>query len=166
MLYVLRVPFMLEALICLIGCGGQVDSSGTGKGLGLSPNGTRVPDTDCRGVCLSDHNSYCGNNNRIGVYSMVSRENPPTPDCSTGLNNVSLVAETSTGQQIPLKAVVVEMVPSVTWTVLSVRRSPFSHSSTFSLSFNSRGVHHVATTIRSLDWERRCPHTQSKIQTK
>ncbi|KAJ8093345.1 hypothetical protein PM082_020202 [Marasmius tenuissimus] len=100
-------------------CGGQADSSGKGGNTGLSPNGTRVPDTDCRGVCVSDHSSYCGNNNRIGVYSMTSREKPPTPDCSTGFSNFSLVAETSTGEQVPLKAVVVELVPSVTWTVLS-----------------------------------------------
>ncbi|KAG7086326.1 hypothetical protein E1B28_002289 [Marasmius oreades] len=90
--------------------------------LGLSPNATKVSDTDCRGVCVADHSQYCGNANRIAVYSMIEHDlSPPDPprNCSEAFGNITMVAMTSEGEEFPLKIVTVEMVPSVSWGVLS-----------------------------------------------
>lgn len=79
-------------------------------------------------MCVANHAEYCGNANRVAVYTDISdggSSHPGQEDCtSTSLANFTLAATykvppSSGPSTIPLKVVVVEMVPSVTWGILS-----------------------------------------------
>ncbi|KAF9265978.1 WSC-domain-containing protein [Marasmius fiardii PR-910] len=118
------VEACLEASFSMAGLedGRECWCDGASNILGLSPNATKAPDTDCRGVCIADHNEYCGNANRIAVYSMTEHDLPPPEsprNCSVVLGNITMSAKTNEGEEFPLKIVTVEMVPSISWGVLS-----------------------------------------------
>ncbi|KAJ3716745.1 WSC domain-containing protein [Lentinula guzmanii] len=93
----------------------------------LSNSSIHVGDDDCRNVCISDHSEYCGAPNRLAVYDFTALGAPPPPTtCSSdNIANFTLIAkyknppEDGSSGEVPLKIVLVEMVPSVTWAILS-----------------------------------------------
>ncbi|THU92254.1 WSC-domain-containing protein [Dendrothele bispora CBS 962.96] len=101
----------------------------------LGTTSTHVSDLDCRAVCVANHTEYCGNANRIALYHLFDDDGSGSGGGGGGaqnecvaqdMSNFTLVARFNTPpsngapQEIPLKVLLVEMVPSVTWTVLSV----------------------------------------------
>ncbi|KAF7331695.1 hypothetical protein MKEN_00049300 [Mycena kentingensis (nom. inval.)] len=99
-----------------------------------------VGNDDCRLVCQSDHDQYCGNANRLALYSFTPDGAPPPPqqECATDMDSFTLTAVFTNPPvggpaSLPLKAVVVEMVPNVLWTVLSACTTCCSEWSSFSL---------------------------------
>lgn len=106
----------------------------------ISPTGQHVSDNDCRAVCLSDHSQYCGNADRIAVYTNTATGPPTQSQCtSTDISSFTLTAFYNVPPQsgpssVPLKLVIVEMVPSATWTILSACSVCCSNYPTFSLS--------------------------------
>ncbi|KAJ3755049.1 WSC domain-containing protein [Lentinula raphanica] len=97
-------------------------------GNALGNSSIHVGDDDCRNVCISDHSEYCGAPDRLAVYDFTMSGSPPPPTtCSPDdIANFTLVAkfknppEDGSSGEVPLKVVLVEMVPSVTWAILSV----------------------------------------------
>ncbi|TFK32614.1 WSC domain-containing protein [Crucibulum laeve] len=85
----------------------------------------RVSDNDCRQICDSNHNEYCGNANRIAVYHFSASGQPQAPpQClNNDIGNFTMKAVYKDGvtPSVKLKVVVAEMVRGATWTVLSVR---------------------------------------------
>lgn len=97
-----------------------------GCGDTLSNATQRVSDDDCRAVCTSNHTEYCGNANRIAIYDNTATGTGPTQCSSDTIANFTLSAVYNIPPEegpsaVPLKVVLVEMVPSVTWAILSVR---------------------------------------------
>ncbi|KAF9464508.1 WSC domain-containing protein [Collybia nuda] len=92
----------------------------------INPPTQRVSDSDCRMVCSADHTEYCGNQDRIAVYrSSGSGGQGPQTCISTDVANFTLVAAfknppTSGPATVPLKMVLVELVPNIVWSILSV----------------------------------------------
>lgn len=79
----------------------------------------------CHGVCTADHSQFCGNSNRISVYTFTPAEEPSAPVCdSASVSNFTLVAEftepTEDGPtSVNLKVIAVEMASNVVWTILT-----------------------------------------------
>lgn len=78
-------------------------------------------------VCSADHTEYCGNQDRIAVYRASGTGGPQGPQTciSTNVANFTLVAAfknppTSGPATLPLKMVLVELVPNIVWSILSV----------------------------------------------
>ncbi|KIK64395.1 hypothetical protein GYMLUDRAFT_161073 [Collybiopsis luxurians FD-317 M1] len=97
-------------------------------GNALGNSSIHVGDDECRDVCVADHDEYCGAANRLLVYDFTAAGSPPPPTtCSSeNIANFTLTAKLNnppegSPSEIPLKIVLVEMVPSVTWAILSVR---------------------------------------------
>lgn len=93
----------------------------------INPPTQRVSDSDCRMVCSADHTEYCGNQDRIAVYRASGTGGPQGPQTciSTNVANFTLVAAfknppTSGPATLPLKMVLVELVPNIVWSILSV----------------------------------------------
>ncbi|TEB24688.1 WSC-domain-containing protein [Coprinellus micaceus] len=88
-----------------------------------------VDDNLCRGVCTADHSQFCGNANRISVYTFTPSAEPPPGACEqASVANFTLVAEFKEPEEdgpasVPLKVIAVEMASNVIWTILSVRIS-------------------------------------------
>ncbi|KAF5367856.1 hypothetical protein D9757_013694 [Collybiopsis confluens] len=96
-------------------------------GHALANSSIHVGDEDCRATCIADHDEYCGAANRLAVYDFaaVGSAPPPTTCSSDDIANFTLTAKLNnppndgSPSEIPLKMVLVEMVPSVTWAILS-----------------------------------------------
>ncbi|KAF6758239.1 hypothetical protein DFP72DRAFT_808155 [Ephemerocybe angulata] len=90
-----------------------------------------VAHEQCRGVCTADHSQFCGNANRISVYTFTPSAEPPAPVCQSGkVSNFTLVAEYKEPEEggptsVNLKVVAVEMASNVVWTILSVCFWPY-----------------------------------------
>ncbi|KAE9409012.1 WSC-domain-containing protein [Gymnopus androsaceus JB14] len=126
---VIDVPAGVTAETCTAGCqtagftiAGLEDGQECWCGNTLGNSSLHVDDDDCREICISNHDEYCGNANRLAIYEFAASGAPPPPTaCSTNdITNFTLVATAQDGLSMPLKVVVVEMVPSVTWTILTV----------------------------------------------
>ncbi|KAJ3541508.1 hypothetical protein NMY22_g3862 [Coprinellus aureogranulatus] len=91
----------------------------------LGETATLVDHNACRGVCTADHSQFCGNANRISVYTFTPAEEPPAPVCDQAtIGNFTLVAQFKEPAEdgptsVPLKVVAVEMASNVVWTILS-----------------------------------------------
>lgn len=96
-----------------------------------------VSDSDCRMVCDSEHEFYCGNIDRVQIYRFNPNGGPGGGNSSTSTckaiseGNFTLQAVFKDPQAqpptVPLKVIVVEMVKSLTWTILSVSRAVRSY---------------------------------------
>ncbi|KAF7294525.1 hypothetical protein MIND_00989000 [Mycena indigotica] len=105
-----------------------------------NPIAQHVGNDDCRLVCQVDHDEYCGNANRLALYQFTPDGAPPPPvqECATDLSNFTLKAvfvnpPVGSPSQLSLRAVLVEMVPNVFWTVLSACTSCATEWTTFSI---------------------------------
>jgi len=108
-------------------------------GNSLAAGTQHVDDDDCRAVCVSDHTQYCGNANRLAVYSNAKTQGSAPQECNTlsianfTLQAVYTVPPANGAAVVPLKLILVEMVPSVTWTILSACTTCCTSWPTFSL---------------------------------
>ncbi|KAJ7119093.1 WSC domain-containing protein [Mycena epipterygia] len=87
-----------------------------------------VSDDDCRAVCSANHAEYCGNANRVALYTFSPEGSPPPApqQCAGDIANFTLLAvfnnpPLGSPSQVNLRAVLVELVPNTFWTILSVR---------------------------------------------
>ncbi|TFK62477.1 WSC-domain-containing protein [Pluteus cervinus] len=90
----------------------------------VNPPTQRVSDADCRMVCDSNHEEYCGNVNRLAIYQLGSSggggDEPQECNESTTSSFTLTARNRNDGTITPLKVIVVELVKSLTWTLLSV----------------------------------------------
>lgn len=111
----MQVSFLTRCDIYPIGCG---------QALGEAAE--VVDDTACRGVCTADHSQFCGNANRIAVYTFTPSTEPPIAVCNTPtVANFTLIAEYREPAEegpasVNLKVLAVEMASNVVWTIISV----------------------------------------------
>ncbi|PFH53537.1 hypothetical protein AMATHDRAFT_1191 [Amanita thiersii Skay4041] len=106
----------------------------------LDAGAQHVSDQDCTMICDADHLEFCGNANRISIYASnkSSQSGIPHSCNSTNLANFTLQAvytipPTSAPPSLPLKPVLVELVPGITWTLLSACSNCCSEWPNFSL---------------------------------
>ncbi|KAJ7107209.1 hypothetical protein C8R43DRAFT_1045072 [Mycena crocata] len=99
-----------------------------------------VSDDDCRAVCSAKKSEYCGNANRIAVYSFSPEGTlpPPPQSCAGDMANFTLRAvfnnpPLGSPPQVNLRAVLVELVPHTFWTILSACATCCSDWPSFSL---------------------------------
>jgi len=99
-----------------------------------------VSDDDCRAVCSANHAEYCGNANRVALYTFSPEGSPPPApqQCAGDIANFTLLAvfnnpPLGSPSQVNLRAVLVELVPNTFWTILSACATCCSDWPTFSL---------------------------------
>jgi hypothetical protein len=99
-----------------------------------------VGDDDCRAVCSADHREYCGNANRLALYSFTPDGAPPPPPqtCAGDISNFTMLAvfnnpPLGSPTQVKIRAVLVELVPNTFWTILSACATCCSDWPSFSL---------------------------------
>ncbi|KAJ3928765.1 MAG: WSC domain-containing protein [Lentinula lateritia] len=144
----LDVPAGVTAASCTAACqtenfvfAGLENGQECWCGSTLGNTSIHVGDDDCRAVCTSDHSEYCGAANRLAVYQFTASGTPPPPTtcASESISNFTLLAnfknppEDGSSGKVPLKIVLVEMVPSVTWAILSACELCCSDWPTYSL---------------------------------
>lgn len=90
----------------------------------------RVSDADCRMVCDANRTEYCGNINRLAIYHFLPADTQGggVQLCSSvEVGNFTLKAVfKNTGASVGLKIIVVEMVKTLVWTLLSVSSNVLS----------------------------------------
>ncbi|KAJ7715930.1 WSC domain-containing protein [Mycena olivaceomarginata] len=87
-----------------------------------------VGDDDCRAVCSADHREYCGNANRLALYSFTPRRRAAT--AAPGMRGGYLQLHHAC---VKIRAVLVELVPNTFWTILSACATCCSDWPSFSL---------------------------------
>lgn len=121
-----------------------------------NPGAQPAPEDECHTVCAADFTEWCGGVARISVYqfSPPVASPPPSQSCvSSDVANFSLNAvykdpPSSGPSSIPLKVVLVELVPNIVWTILSVGYSINRHRESSRIMFphDYRHAHRVAPT--------------------
>ncbi|KAJ7765712.1 WSC domain-containing protein [Mycena metata] len=105
-----------------------------------NPVAQHVSDDDCRAVCTANHTEYCGNANRLALYTFTPEgaAPPPPQTCAGDITNFTLLAvfnnpPLGSPTKVSLRAVLVELVPNTFWTILSSCATCCSDWPTFSL---------------------------------
>ncbi|KAJ7592059.1 WSC domain-containing protein [Mycena floridula] len=143
----INIPAGVSASTCTATCqtagfplAGLENSRECWCGTSVGPTTQHVSDNDCRAVCSSDHTQYCGNANRLAIYRNTNGPGgAPQGQCTmTSITNFTLQAVYNVppiGQpaRVPLKLILVEMVPSVIWAILSACTTCCTSWPTFSL---------------------------------
>ncbi|KAJ7801074.1 WSC domain-containing protein [Mycena olivaceomarginata] len=133
----INVPVGVTAETCTAAC--QSAAGYTHAGLENGHECSRRDD-DCRAVCSADHREYCGNANRLALYSFTPDGAPPPPPqaCAGDISNFTMLAvfnnpPLGSPTQVKIRAVLVELVPNTFWTILSACATCCSDWPSFSL---------------------------------